>query len=103
MHKEVAEMDEHEAVVGESAVLSLPNEREAEGSFVERGTSLSSSSRYKSGCHNIYSCRPSCRPDGPSLSSHGNGGQKVERETPVPRRKQGTENGDLEFGMRAIG
>lgn len=38
MHKEVADADEYEAVVGESAVLSLPNEREAEGSFVERGT-----------------------------------------------------------------
>lgn len=38
MHKEVAHVDEQEVNVDESAFLSLPSEREAEGSFVERGT-----------------------------------------------------------------
>lgn len=38
MHKEDADVDEYEAAVGGSAILSLPNEREAEDSFVERGT-----------------------------------------------------------------
>lgn len=38
MHKEVAHVDEQEVNVDESVFLSLPSEREAEGSFVERGT-----------------------------------------------------------------
>lgn len=37
--------------------------------------SLSLLSRYKSGCHSIYSSRPSCsRSGGPPISSCGNGG-----------------------------
>lgn len=37
MCKEDADVDEYKAVVGESAVLFLPNEWEAEDSFVEQG------------------------------------------------------------------